>query len=182
MTNETQRRLMHEALDDVLSPEERNELFSHLDQDEKSFAEFNQLQRVDRVLRNAPHERAPQRLAATIMARLSQTVKSQVQEQLPGISTETLSVALGLVTVATMPMMVSASWMLLNSAYSMELFHYVLQQVIGLLLLIIEVLRVFFDQAEMLVETNPQAAASLLALIPVTLLAMARYLLTSEVQ
>jgi hypothetical protein len=179
MTNENQRRLMQEALDDVLSLEERNELFSYLDKDDKSFAEFNQLKRVDQMLSNAPHERAPRRLAATIMARLSQTVKEEVQKQ-PDISTETLSIALGLVTVATMPMMVSASWMLLNSAYNMEMFNRVLQQVIGLLLLVIEILRVFLEEAERLVSSNPEAAAALLTLIPVTMLAMARFLLQGE--
>lgn len=179
MANEKQRRLMQEALDDVLSTEEQNELFSHLDEDEKSFAEFNQLKRVDRLLNSAPHERAPQRLAVTIMARLSQTVKEQVVQQ-PGVSTETLTVALGLVTVAMMPMMVSASWMLLNSASNMELMTVVLNHVISMMLLVIEVLQVFLEQAQTMAEANPEAAAALLALIPATLLAMARYMLTSE--
>ncbi len=179
MTNERQRRLMQEALDQVLTDEERNELFKYLDSDQSSATEFNQLRRVDALLRNAPAERAPQRLAATIMARLSATVKAQTQSQM-GITPEAVAVALGMVSVVTMPMLVAASWMLINSIATLEALNAVLNQIIGLLLLVLKVLQVFLEQAQQLVSSNPQAAAALLTLIPVTLLAMARYIMAGQ--
>ncbi|HEX2620861.1 MAG TPA: hypothetical protein VHL11_11955, partial [Phototrophicaceae bacterium] len=77
MANDRQRRLMQEALDDILSEEARQELFAHLDEDETDSAEYNQLRRVHSMLSTAPHERAPRRLAATIMARLGESLEAQ---------------------------------------------------------------------------------------------------------
>lgn len=185
MATEQQRRLMQEALDDVLSEEARQELFSILDEDEASFTEYNQLNRVHQLLKTAPHERAPRRLASTIMARLAESLEAQQQTQGQSsaqleISREIIGVALTLVTVSTMPLLIAASWMVVHSLADPSLLTAVLQQIIGLLLLVLEILEVFMEKAQELAHTDQNAAMALLALIPVTLLAMVRYILSDD--
>lgn len=186
MTNERMRQLMQEALDDVLPDELRQELDSYLDVDTEGIEEFDRLSRVDSVLRTAPFERAPKRLASTIMARLAQSIEaqqSQTQTQSQAeleISREVVAVALTLVTVATMPLLIAASWMVVNSMADPSLLTAVLQQIVALLLLVLEMLQVFLEKAQELAEADPNAAMALLALIPVTLLALVRYMLGEE--
>ena len=74
MANERQKRLMQEALETAPPPEGQRELRQHLDRDAESTAEFSRLKQVDALLRTAPFERAPARLALGIMAKLAQAV------------------------------------------------------------------------------------------------------------
>jgi hypothetical protein len=186
MTNDRMRQLMQEALDDVLPEELRQELDSYLDVDGEAVQEFNRLNSVDTILRRAPFERAPKRLASTIMARLAQSIEAQqlqAQAQTEAeleISREVVAVALTLVTVATMPLLIAASWMVVNSMADPSLLTLVLQQIVGMLLLVLEMLQVFLEKAQELAENDPKAAMALLALIPVTLLALVRYMLGEE--
>lgn len=182
MTNNKQRLLlqMQEVLDEVIAPEEREKLYALLDEDPEEFARFNRLNRVDSMLRTAPHERAPKRLAATIMARLAKSLEEQEQQQQMGVSNEMVGVAMTLVTVVTMPLLVGACWLIVHAAASPELLDTVFQQIIATLLLVLEILQVFLEKAQELVTEDPEAAAALLALIPVTLLAIARYVLSDE--
>lgn len=173
---------MQEALDDVLAPEDRRALEAILDEDPAEFARFNRLNRVDALLRAAPHERAPKRLAATIMARLAHSLEAQMQqeEQAAGVSSEMLAVAMTLVTVVTMPLLVGACWLIVHAAASPELLDAVFHQIIATLLLVLEIMRVFLEKAEALAQDDPETAVALLALIPVTLTAIARYVLRDE--
>lgn len=185
MVNEKMRQMMQEALDDVLPEELRQELDTYLDANEEEVQYFNRLNRVDHLMSAAPFERAPRRLAATIMARLAENLEAQQQAQSQSeaeleISREVVAVALALVTVATMPLLVAASWMVVNSMADPSLLTAVLQQIVGLLLLVLEMLQVFLEKAQELAESDPNAAMALLALIPVTLLAMVRYMLDEE--
>jgi hypothetical protein len=187
MVNERMRRLMQEALDDVLPEELRQELDTFLDTDSDGVQEFNRLNRADQMLRTAPFERAPKRLAATIMARLAENIEAQQLAEQEGqsqaeleISREVVAVALTLVTAATMPLLVAASWMVVNSLSDPSLLTLVLQRIVGLLLLVLEMLQVFLEKAQELAEANPAEAMALLALIPVTLLALVRYILGDE--
>jgi hypothetical protein len=185
MATEQQRRLMQEALDDVLSEEARQELFSILDEDEATFTEYNQLHRVHQMLKTAPQERAPRRLASTIMARLAESLEAgqhtqgQASAQLE-MSREIIGVALTLVTVATMPLLVAASWMVIHSLADPSVLTLVLQRIVGFLLLVLEIMEVFMEKAQELARTDQNAALALLALIPVTLLAMVRYMLSDD--
>lgn len=179
MTDKRQqlRMQMQEALDGILAPEELQRLDSMLDEDPEEFAQYNRLQRVDSILSSAPHERAPKRLAVTIMARLSKSLEEQEQF---GVPSEMIGVAMTLVTVVTMPLLVGACWLIVHAAASPELLEAVYQQIIATLLLVIEMLQVFLEKAQSLVTEDPEAAAALLALIPVTLLAIAHYVLSDE--
>lgn len=182
MTSEKQRRLMQEALDELLPQDLQQELDSYLDQDRDIESEFNQLRRVHNMLQAAPYERAPRRLAATIMARLAEGVKAGTQHQTQSspyvhISQEIISVALALVTVATMPLLIAASWMVINAMADPALLTMVLYQIVGLLLMVLEVMEVFLDKAQEVAKNDPQMAMGLLSLIPVTLLTIVRYLL-----
>jgi hypothetical protein len=149
-------------------------LFAHLDENEQSFAEFSQLRRVHNLLKTAPFERAPKRLAATIMARLAESLEAQPETQDVEISREMLDIAITLVTVATLPMMVAASWMVVNTLADPSILTQVLQEILGLLVLVLRMLEVFLEKAQQLATENPEAAMALLALIPVTMLAVVR--------
>lgn len=178
-TNRQRFVQMQEALDEMLSEEDLHDLRSHLDEDTEASQSYNKLERVHTLLSNAPTERAPQRLAATIMARLAESVKAQTQAQvqLTEVTSESIAVALSLVTVVTMPMMVAVSWLMVHAAMDPEFLTLVLQQIIALMVLMIEMLQVFLDEALSIVKDDPNAAAALLSLIPVTLLMIARYFL-----
>jgi hypothetical protein len=180
-SNERKRQLMQEALDDMLSSEEEQELTRLLQSDPDEADHFSRLRRVDDLLSMAPHERAPRRLAISIMARLAETVQEQqALKEETQINEATMQVAMALVTVAALPLLVGASWLLLNALSSPETLQVVLQQVTALFILIIEVMKVMIDEARTLFTTNPEAAMALLALIPVTLLTIVNQVLGHE--
>lgn len=181
MLDNRQRRLMQEALDEVLSPDETQELFSVLDQDEEAAAEFRGLKRVDKLLRRAPQARAPERLAATIMARLAQRLETAVEtEDLPAETREALMLSLSLVILVMMPMMVAASWLVLNALASPKLLNDVIYRTIALFIMILESLETLLDEAEHLVHDHPEAANIAISLIPLVLLGMLEYLDSNE--
>lgn len=168
MATERHKRLMQEALDENLSPEARRELFQQLDQDAEAAAQFNRLRQVDHILRTAPFERAPERLALAIMARLAKAA-----EQLPRTSGLALALALALVTLLMMPLLIVAGWLVLAALGSAAALSSALQQMVTLLALLLGVLEVFIERAQELLTTAPQSAA-LLALIPVALYGLLR--------
>lgn len=170
---------MQAALDGILASEDLQRLESLLDEDPEEFAQYNRLQKVDSLLSSAPHERAPKRLAVTIMARLAKSLEEQEQQQL-GVSSEMIGVAMTLVTVVTMPLLVGACWLIVHAAASPELLEAVFQQIIATLLLVIEMLQVFLEKAQAIATQDPEAATALLALIPVTLVAIAQYVLSDD--
>ncbi len=186
MTNDRQRRLMQEALDDIISADERSELFALLDRDAQSFSEYNRLQRVDKLLRSAPHERAPKRLAAAIMARVAESVRQEAETQLSPLVTlkereimdELIAVAVLLTTIVTMPLLVAAGWLIVHATASPELLETVFAQVISAMLLILHLLEVFLERAQALAAEDPELALALLALMPITLLAIVQYVLS----
>ncbi len=193
MASDKHRRLMQESLDQILSEEAQQELFAQLNTDQDTVAEYNQLHRVHNLLQNAPQERAPRRLAATIMARIAQGLEMQVSldanphaEASPEaaqqvlISREIIALALNLVTVATMPLLVAASWMVIHAQADPALLTQVLQQIVALVLLVLKIMEVFLEQAQKLAEDDPETAMAVLALLPVTMLAIVRYMLSEQ--
>ncbi len=183
MPDERKRLMMQEALDDVLSHDEQIELFSHLDTDAEDAAHYTRLQQVDSLLRTAPYERAPRRLALTIMARLGESMKQEQKLRLtdsPELSEAAMQVALQLVTVATLPMLIGASYLLLNAMSDPAIMETVLQQVAALYILVIDVMKVMLEQAQEVYKDNPEAAIALLALMPVTLLKLVEIVLGYE--
>lgn len=169
---------MQEQLDGVLSETEAEELLNRLDQDEDAAETFANLQRVDDLLSSAvPHKRAPERLAVTIMARLAQTVQMQAQmEKLPPETQQALMLSLGLVTMAMMPGMVAASWMVLNTNASPEMLTQIMLRTIFLLKLIIDALVYLLEEIEHYVRTDSDMAYAAMALLPIVLNSMVDYI------
>lgn len=181
--NNRKQQLMQDALDTRLSPEDQAELQAHLQSDPEAATEYTHLQRVDMLLREAPHERAPQRLALTIMARIAETVKKQ-EMQADGsadpLMEASINLAMQLVTVATLPVLVGASTLILNAQADPELIDALLQQVAGLMILVLDVLKVLLEEAEAVYAEDPEMALALLALIPPTLLALVQQVMGDE--
>lgn len=188
MANDRQRQMMQESLDEVLSAEERAELFSLLESDEDTSHEYNQLQRVDALLRSAPFERAPRRLAAAIMARVAESVQVQARLHVsPARSAETqrvhdelINLTVQLTSLVTTPLMVASTYAIMNRAASPLLFGKVLSQVVASMMVIMHILDVLVARAEALAEDDPEAALAVLSLIPVLVLAIVRYVLSEE--
>jgi NADH:ubiquinone oxidoreductase subunit 6 (subunit J) len=191
MASEKHRRLMQESLDQILPEEAQRELFAYLNEDQDSVAEYNRLNRVHQLLENAPHERAPRRLAATIMARLAQGLEMQVSLEADTqadtrtehellVSREMIALALNLVTVSTMPLMIAASWMVIHAQADPAMLTQVLQQIVALTLLVLKIIEVFLQEAEKLAESEPETALAILSLLPITMLAIVRYLLSEQ--
>jgi len=168
MASEREKRLMQEALDESLSAEARRELFEQLDQDADASVQFNRLRQVDHILKTAPFERAPERLALAIMARLAKAA-----EHLPRSSGLALALALALVTLLVLPLLIAAGWLVLAALGSAAALSSALQQVVMLLAMVLGVLKVLVERAQEFIASSPQSAA-LLALIPVALYGLLR--------
>lgn len=171
MTDKRLTQLMQEVLDETASAEETQELFATLEDETEAAVLFDRLQRVDNLLRTAPHERAPERLAVTILARLARSIEQEAEFQhMPEATRQAVMFSLSLVLLVTLPMMVLASWMVLYAHGDPALLLQVLYQVIALLAMLIEALITLLDRARELAAEDPQAAVVAMALVPVVLL------------
>lgn len=168
---ERKHQLMQESLDETLNPAALAELNLILAQNPQVADEYQRLQKVDELLRVAPFERAPRRLALTIMARIAQTVQEHLQPT-SEIDIATLQVAVQLVTVATLPLLVGAGYMLLNSQTDPQAIEVVFEQVMMMLIMVINVIEVMLDQAQEIAQDDPETALAMLSLLPTTLLTM----------
>ncbi len=179
MTDDRLQQLMQDALDETLSPEQQQELSESLAQDQVAAEEFQAQQQVDDLLTRPPMERAPQRLAMTIMARIGEMAIEQQQQrgEFDALMQASLTVALQLVTVATMPLLVGASWMLVNAMADEDLMDEVFTQIVGLLRLTLDTMSVIVEEAEKLSKEDPEAAMVMLSLMPVTMLELVKNIL-----
>ncbi|MCB9453967.1 MAG: hypothetical protein H6672_21245 [Anaerolineaceae bacterium] len=170
MSTERQKQLIQEALDDLLTPEAQQELAQELGDDVELSAAYERLKQVDRVLRNAPFEHAPQRLALNIMARLAKSVP----ELKTRVSALALALGLTLVVVVLLPLLVAAGWLILSVMGNAAALSSALQQLTTLLTVVVGVLTVFIEKAQEMVASSPAAPAALLALIPVSIFWLTR--------
>jgi len=179
MTDNRLENMMEDALNGELSEHEQLELQQRLETNPEEAKTFDKQLRVDSILSRPPHERAPTRLALTIMARIAETAKAEQRAHKPmtELDEAMLNVAIQMVTVATMPLLIGASYLILNSASDPELMDAVLEQVALLLILVIDVMKVLLEEAQMLFEEDPQSAMALLTLIPITLLELVKQVL-----
>ena len=180
MTSERKHQLMQEALDDELSPAEKQEHLATLSADPEYAAQYDSLQQLDDLLRAVPHERAPERLALTIMARLAEALRAQRQIKYPEITDAMMETAVQMVTVAALPLLVGAGWMLLNAQRDPEALEVVLVQVATLFMIVIDVIEIMIEEAEAAFEEDPEAAMALLAYIPIALLTLVGQVLGIE--
>jgi hypothetical protein len=164
MANEQLRQQMQEALDASLSSEAYQQLRKQLDDDPKGSAEFNRLKQVDKMLKEAPFERAPRHLALEIMSRLAEAMKPENLSRTSGLA---LALGLSLVMLVAVPLLVSAVGLFLYAAGSAAALAAVLQHIINLLAAVMSMLEVFMQGARD-VLSNSQAPALLMALIPIT--------------
>lgn len=164
MANERQRRLMQEALDDALTSENLQELYARLDQDAADSAEFNRLRQVDRLLRSAPFERAPQTLALKIMARLAEGLNPQQLARSSGLA---LALGLALVTLMLLPLMAGVGWLLLNTVGNAAALSAAVAQVVGLLAAVMNTLESMVKGAQAMLETYPEVPLVMLTTIPI---------------
>jgi anti-sigma factor RsiW len=166
MANERQKRLMQEALDQSLSPESQRELQSHLKRNPGDAMHFDRLKEVDTMLRNAPFERAPKRLALDIMARLAETLS---QTQLSRISGLALALGLSLAAAVVMPLLLLAAWLILNAIGNAGSLAAIIQNLVGLLSLVVATLEMFIRQAQAVLAANPALPVIIAPIIPAAL-------------
>lgn len=171
------RRMIQEQLDGALDAEQAARLAQHLAAQPEAVQEQAQLQQVHTLLTKPPHVRVPQRLAATIMARLAQHLQEEAQMQ--PLSQETrlaLMASLSVVTMAMMPMMVSASYMVLVAQRSPALLSQVSLRVVALMVIMVDAITILLEEIEAAVHKNPRTAPVAFYLIPIALRAMLDYL------
>lgn len=165
---------MQQALDNDLAPDEQTELRQHLDDNDGDARLFQEMQQVDGVLQNPPHERAPQRLAATIMARLAEMAEHMDPRQLSRISGLALALALGLVAAVLMPILLLAGWAILTAIGSAAGLTTLVQGIVGLLALIMSLFESLVQGVQTFLAANPELLLLMLGLIPVSLFGLLR--------
>ena len=184
MNMDRRQQLIQDSLDGELSAAEESELRQLVERSQDAAQELNQLEAIHTLLQRPPHERAPQRLASVIMARIAQMVQQehlQVGEaELDEISQAMLNVAISTVTVATLPLLVGAAWLMLNQKSHPEAIEAVLDQVATLIELVMDTMQVMLEQAQQAFDEDPELAMAILTLIPATLLVLVRQVLGIE--
>ncbi|MGQ9889955.1 MAG: hypothetical protein ACUVSX_15930 [Aggregatilineales bacterium] len=170
---------MQRTLDEALIPEALAELRAHLDASPSDSAEFQRLRQVDRMLRTAPHERAPQRLAEAIMARLAEAVSAR---QMPRVSGLALGLGLALAAAAMTPVLLATAWLLLTTLGSAEMLATVLQRATALMALGIALAEQIVAAAQTLLAANTDVALLLAAAVPASLLWLMRFALRLRAQ
>lgn len=173
MAQDRRQLLMQEALDENLTPEAQKLLGQYLEKDAEAAQQYNRLKQVDQLFRSAPFERAPARLALSIMARIAEQVKMQPQDNLAALA---LSLSLSTVILVMMPALLAASWLVVNAMADPELLIHIVEQAVALLVMMIEAMKLLLDEVQQLIHENPEMAAAVAALIPLTLLGFVRYL------
>ena len=171
------QRLMQEAIDGQLSEDTARKLVEILGRDQSAAREYDRLQRVDSLLKRAPQQRAPARLAATIMARLARQVQAQTElADLPPETQQVMMLCLSASMMAMMPMMEAASWLVLHARRDPEVLSNVMIETIGWMTLVTDALIQLLEDAENRARSEPEIATATLALTPYLLLSMLDYL------
>lgn len=171
------RQLMQEKLDGQLDPDANEELLHHLAQDTEAAEQNAKLEELHDTLNRAPHVRAPQHLAATIMARLAKTIEKQANlKPLPMEIRMALMLSTSMITIAMMPVMMSASYMVVNLAYNPKILTQVAHRVIYLQVMMIEALVILLEEIEHMIRKDPESAPIAMALVPTALQGMVEYI------
>lgn len=177
MPNMMMKQRMQENLDGMLAQEQVEELYAYLNANEDAAEEYARLEQLDTLFSRALHIRAPQRLAATIMARLSQQIQLEADiEHLPQEVRQAFLLCMSLVMLETMPMMVAASYLVLNTGRDPKLIGRVLERTIALEIMVIDALVFLLKEVEYQLSRNPQKAAVTISLIPIVLQGIVEYL------
>jgi len=171
------RRIMQEKLDGALDEQTEQLLHEHLQEDMQAAEEHAKLEDLHSALATAPAMRAPGRLAATIMARLAKQIEAQAElDPLPEEVKLALMLSMSVVQMAMMPMMLAASYMVLNAQYSPELLTRVMQRTVALLIMMIDGLVLLLEEVEVMIQRDPDMAPVAMSLVPVALMGMIEFI------
>lgn len=176
-TQQLQR--VQDSLDAQNNNEAHAALRSELASEPETFAAADRLERVHRMLSAAPRERAPERLAARIMARVSAILKQQKEADWP-VPQEAIAAATALANAITMPLMTGAAWLIIHAAAHPRLTHDVLPRIVAVHLALIEVMVEVLREAEAVAHDDPETAAAILSLLPSALKTMANGLIDEQ--
>jgi hypothetical protein len=167
MSDNQARRLdrVQEALDAQLSAQQQDELRRELNADPEAATAADKLARVHQLLATAPRERAPERLANRLMARVAALMTNQKKRRWP-VPKAAISAAIALANAATLPLMTGAAWLMIHAAARPELTKTVLPRMILTHLMMIEVMVEVLRQAESVAADDPETAAAILRLLP----------------
>ncbi len=180
MSNEPrlqEQEMIQAALDGQLSEEMAQRLVAVLERDAGAAQEYSRLQRIDALLRRAPHERAPARLAATVMARVAARVEAEAQlADLPEETQRVMMLFLSAAMMAMMPMMEAAFWLVLNARRDPEVLSDVMIETISWMSLATDALIQLLEDAERRARNEPVVATATLALTPYVLSCMLDFL------
>jgi hypothetical protein len=171
MAKERQRRLMQDALDNMLDAEARQVLFDQLEDAPAEAEVFNRLKQVDRLLKTAPMEPAPERLALRIMARLAEGLQAQPLSQTAGMA---LALALALMALVMMPLLAAVGWLILSHITDAGALSTLLMSLSSLLIYMVNALEGLVDFARQMMAENPQTPVAAVALIPLALAWLAK--------
>ncbi len=166
MSNERLKRLMQESLDGNLPPDLIRELADGLDVDIQQYLQYNRLKMVDEMLRNAPYERAPARLALGVMAKIAQAAQAEARTDTDEQG-KALTLALGLVILMTMPVLVAAMTLYLNAAGNAEMLNAVIQYIANLMKLVVTMLEMLIQGARTVLADYPQAGLLMVTVLPI---------------
>lgn len=161
MADPRSRRLMQQSLDQPLSAEATQELRRTLAADPTDEAAYGRLRQVDRLLKTAPHEPAPQTLAARIMARLAEGL-TPAAARTSGLA---LAIALGVVTAALLPLLIGVGQLLLSALTSSGALTGLLSAAAGILAAAANLLAALANGAQSVLTAYPEAPIAL-TLIP----------------
>jgi len=166
MADPRARRLMQESLDDSLSPRATAELHRALDADPLERDEYARLRHIDRLLKTAPLEAAPQTLTTRILARLAASMRDMARDvahsRIGGLA---LAVALGLVTALLLPLLIGLGLLLLNTLTNASLLSGVIAWAAGALGALAGLLTSLARGAQEILSAYPEVPLAL-TLIP----------------
>lgn len=171
MANERERRLMQQALDDELSAEALQELYSRLNAAPEDADTFSRLRSVDRLLKAAPLERAPRSLALRIMARVAEELRNPSAHPRSSLA---LAIGLGLAALTLVPLLVGFVSLLLTSLGSATFFNAIMQGIAGVAAAGAAALEAVVAGAQAILSQSPAVPIAMLSLIPVGLIWLAR--------
>lgn len=164
---QTQQALIQQALDEELTPERLRELRRQLDDAPAAQAQFQHMRQVERMLRAAPMENAPENLALKIMARLAEGLQSQ---KLIRPNSLALAIALALFALGLTPLLAILGWLIINAVGSASALNNLLGSLFNLLATVMNTLDGLINSAQAVVQTYPEAPIAIITLIPAALL------------
>lgn len=174
---EQYNEMMQERLDGNLDEQAEEELLRHLQEEPEAAMHNASLEAVHDMLVRAPLVRAPNRLAATIMARLAQAVQEQAaQQELSEEVKQALLLATNLVILQMTPVLLASSYMVMNAQARPQALSKAVNRTVALVVMMIDGMRVLFDRMEELVDEDPAMAPVALALMPTVMQGILDYM------